>query len=331
MGTMEPEERSGSARLEETILHGEAVYDADQVSAQTGIPLDFAKRLWRALGFPERNTEIAFNDADVEALRSVALGVDVGTIDADLAVTLTRALGSTMARLADWQVATLMSRLEEFERTDPAGESSRWDAALQLVQRLNPPFELLLVYAWRRHLAAAASRIEALAANEADLQTVELSVGFADIVAYTELSNELGAIRTGELVELFESRCHDVVASADGRLIKSIGDSVLFVNSDPVRAIETAEGIISVIGRDARMPDVRVGVASGAVVMRLGDVFGAPVNLAARLTTVARRNRLIIDDATAAKLPDELFETRRLTERAVRGFGLVEPVVVRRR
>jgi hypothetical protein len=63
VGTMEPEERSGSARLEETILHGEAVYDADQVSAQTGIPLDFAKRLWRALGFPERNTEIAFNDA----------------------------------------------------------------------------------------------------------------------------------------------------------------------------------------------------------------------------------------------------------------------------
>ena len=60
------------------------------------------------------------------------------------------------------------------------------------------------------------------------------------------------------------------------------------------------------------MPDVRLGLASGSVVMRLGDVFGPPVNLAARLTAVARRNRIIIDAATAELLPDDEFETRRL-------------------
>ena len=60
------------------------------------------------------------------------------------------------------------------------------------------------------------------------------------------------------------------------------------------------------------MPDVRLGLASGAVVMRLGDVFGPPVNLAARLTAVARRNRVIIDAATAELLPADQFETRRL-------------------
>ena len=87
-------------------------------------------------------------------------------------------------------------------------------------------------------------------------------------------------------------------------MIKSIGDSVLFVNDDPIRAYDTAEGIINVIGRDTRMPDVRVGLASGSVVMRLGDVFGPPVNMAARLTAVARRNRVIIDAATAELLPD---------------------------
>ena len=78
------------------------------------------------------------------------------------------------------------------------------------------------------------------------------------------------------------------------------------------------------------MPDVRVGLASGAVVMRLGDVFGPPVNMAARLTGVARRNRVIIDEATAALLPPDQFETRRLPARPVRGFGLVEPIAVRR-
>ena len=85
------------------------------------------------------------------------------------------------------------------------------------------------------------------------------------------------------------------------------------------------------IGRDPRMPDVRVGLASGAVVPRLGDIFGPPVNLASRLTAVARRNRLIIDQTTADLLPEEEFESRRLPARPVRGFGLVEPVAVRRR
>ena len=104
----------------------------------------------------------------------------------------------------------------------------------------------------------------------------------------------------------------------------------LDVNDDPIRAYDTAEGIINVVGRDPRMPDVRVGLASGSVVMRLGDVFGPPVNLASRLTAVARRNRIIIDQHTADLLPTDQFETRRLPARPVRGFGLVEPVAVRR-
>jgi adenylate cyclase len=131
-------------------------------------------------------------------------------------------------------------------------------------------------------------------------------------------------------VEIFESRCADVVAGQNGRVIKSIGDAVLFVNEDPIRAYDTAEGIIAVIGRDPRMPDVRVGLSTGSVVMRLGDVFGAPVNMAARLTAVARRNRVIVDQDTAQRLPEDQFEARALPARPVRGFGLVEPVAVRR-
>ena len=147
---------------------------------------------------------------------------------------------------------------------------------------------------------------------------------------FTALSNELSEQRIGDLVELFEARCADVVAVQGGRVIKSIGDSVLFVHADPIAAYEIAEGIITVIGRDSRMPDVRVGLASGLVVLRLGDVFGPPVNMAARLTGVARRNRVIVDAATAELLPADQFETRRLPGRPVRGFGIVEPVAVRR-
>lgn len=316
-------------RLERAILGEDLVFNAQEVSEASGVTIEEARRLWRALGFPEHGAETAFTRADAEAVSTLVEVVSSGLIDFDLAVNLTRAVGQTMARLADWEVASLVQRVEELEAGDQA-TGSRVGSAMRIVEGFNEPFEQLMLYAWRRHLAAAVARVEALGANEEDLHTTQITVGFADIVNYTALSNQMSEARIGDLVELFESRCADVVAAQRGRVIKSIGDAVLFVNDDPIRAYDTAEGIINVIGRDSRMPDVRVGLASGSVVMRLGDVFGPPVNMAARLTAVARRNRIIIDAATAALLPGDQFETRRLPARPVRGFGIVEPVAVRR-
>lgn len=306
------------------------VLTSPELAEHAGVSLEQARRLWRALGFPEHPAdEAAFMGADSEAVGVLLEVVRSGLIDFDLAVNLTRAVGQTMARLADWEVSALVQHVEEMD-ADEAGPGARVDLALQVVEDFSKPFESMLIYAWRRPLAAAAARIEALGATDEDLHTTTLTVGFADIVGFTALSNTLTEERIGDLVELFEVRCADVVATQRGRVIKSIGDSVLFVNDDPIRAYDTAEGIINVIGRDPRMPDIRLGLASGSVVMRLGDVFGPPVNMAARLTAVARRNRIIIDAATAAVLPEDQFETRRLPARPVRGFGLVEPVAVRR-
>ena len=319
----------GRERLDRAILGAERIFTARQVAEETGVSREDLRRLWRALGFPEHPEAVAYTRADADAVSTVNGVVESGMIDLDLAVNLTRALGQTMARLADWQVATLVGRVEELESGDRA-TGSRMDTAMRMVEQVNRPFEELLVYAWRRHLAAAAARMEALGANEEDLHTTQVTVGFADIVGFTQLSNEVDEQRIGDLVEIFESRCSDVISSKRGRVIKSIGDSVLFVNEDPVQALETAEGIVTVVGRDSRMPDVRLGLATGSVVTRMGDVFGPPVNLAARLTSVARRNRVIIDDRTAGLLPEDQFETRALPPRPVRGFGLVEPVSVRR-
>ncbi len=290
---------------------------------------EIALRIHRACHEMGIKTVAVHSTADADAMRLLAGVMEAGLLDMDLAVNLTRALGQTMARLADWEISSLTQRVEEM--TAEGSGRTRIDTAVALVEQFSRPFEELLIYAWRRHLAAAAGRIEALAdQDDEDLHVTDLTVGFADIVGFTALSNTLTEDRIGDLVELFEMRCADVVASQRGRVIKSIGDSVLFVNDDTVRAYDTAEGIIQVIGRDPRMPDVRVGLASGSVVMRLGDVFGPPVNMAARLTNVARRNRIIIDSGTAARLPADQFETRRMAARPVRGFGIVEPVAVRR-
>ncbi len=311
-----------------TFLGEEPQLTAAEVADQAGIPLAQARRLWRTLGFPERGDARAYTKADVAALRLVVDLLGEGIIDLDVALNVARGVGLSMARLADWEVGELVHHVDEaFAEQGGAedGDSTAW-----VMDRFGARFEDLLVYAWRRHLAAAVDRMQSVRAIDADPHTTDLSVGFADIVGFTALSNEVSRERIGELVEVFESRCGDVIAREQGRLIKSMGDAVLFVNDDPMAAFSTAEGIINVIGRDPRMPDVRVGLASGGVVLRLGDVFGPPVNLAARLTQVARRNRIIVDHATADLLPADQIESRPLPPRPVRGFGVVEPVAVRR-
>ena len=261
----QPADRPTAEDLELAILGEDPVFSAQDVAAETGVTLDEARRLWRALGFPDRGAEIAFTASDAEAVSILVRQVESGLIDFDLAVTLTRAVGQTMAKLADWEVATLVHRVQEIEAGEHA-TGSRATAGLRLIEHMSEPFERLLVYVWRRHLAAAVARVESLGgdlgSDDADLRTVRMTVGFADIVGFTELSNELTQTRIGDLVETFESRCADVVAGQRGRIIKTLGDAVLFVNDDPIRAYDTAEGIITVVGRDARMPDVRVGLAS---------------------------------------------------------------------
>ena len=88
-----------------------------------------------------------------------------GSIDFDTAIRLTRAVGQTMAKLADWQVATLSTPVEQLESGEEA-TGSRIGSALRLADEVGQPFEQLLIYAWRRHLAAAVGRVEALGANQ---------------------------------------------------------------------------------------------------------------------------------------------------------------------
>ncbi len=325
----EPEQpRYTREELEKVILGEVPGLTSDEVAAAAGVTVEQARRLWRALGFPDAGEEAAFTAADLNALSTLVGAVEAGAIDFDTAVRLTRAVGQTMARLADWQVATLSARVEHLEAGEEA-TGSRIGSALRLADQVGVPFETLLIYSWRRHLAAAVGRVEALGAAEEDLHTYDVTVGFADLVSFTALSNEMNEDRLADMVEIFEARCADVVAGRRGRVIKTLGDSVLFVSEDPVRAMEIALSIIDVIGNDGRLPDVRLGLATGSVIMRLGDVFGPPVNMAARLTAVARRNRVITDQATAVLLPPDRFDTRTLPARPVRGFGIIEPVAVR--
>lgn len=312
--------------LAAAILGGDPHLTSVDISDRAGVDGEQTRRLWRALGFPYvDDTNAAFVDADLEAVRLVRGAVDSGLIGFDTIVRLTRALGSTMSRLADWQVSIL---LEELAGGSDVSEATVQTAA-EIADRVGPSFEHLLVYSWRRHLAAAVVRAEPELSDEAD-ENAHATVGFADLVSFTQLSNGLDDKRLAELVERFESDCTDLITAGGGRPVKTLGDAVLFMVEEAPAAVEIGLRIVEQIGRSKDVPDLRVGLATGSVLTRLGDVFGPPVNLAARLTTVARRNRVIVDHATATLLGDD-YETRILPARPMHGFGSVEPITVRRR
>jgi len=309
-------------------------YTARELADATGLSEEATRRFFRALGFPDAGNEVRYTQGDLDILVTLTRTIEKSDVDLATAVRLARAVGQNVARMSDWQVAAMASRAEQVEGRAGAGSSgderTKRDETRRIAEDLSDALQQVLVHSWRRHLDAALSRVDEDVDSDELAQATKISVGFADLVAFSALSNSLDTNRLGELVEIFEARCADVVAAHEGRMIKTLGDSVLFVAEEADRAMDIACSLIDVIGSDPRLPDVSIGIATGLVVTRLGDVFGPPVNLSARLTALARRNRVLVDEATVAALTPGGYETRRLTARPVRGFGLLEPVAIRR-
>jgi adenylate cyclase len=315
-----------------------------QVSAGAEVSLLSARKFWHALGFPNVGDEdMVFTDADLQALRSVVGMVREGLFDESSALSMIRALGRTTDRLAGWQTQLMAEALGDAPAVDawtgsvgeggaspdtsravPDPETAR-AAALKLteiVDRLEP----LLVYAWRRHLTAAISRMVADAEPAKDRTGVVRSVGFADLVSFTALVRRLSERQLAQVVQRFEALASDVVTAHGGRVVKTVGDEVLFVTLGTAPAGAIALDLVQAMGDDDFLPDVRVGMAFGPVVSRLGDVFGTTVNRASRLTGVARPGTVLVDDALAASLASlSGFEMTPLRRRTLRGIGPVTP------
>lgn len=312
--------------IEQRLLGWPRRYRRNEIAAEAGLTVEHARRLWRAVGFPDVGDEaVAFTDGDLGALRDLQRLVDGGVLDDDLAVSVTRAFGHNAARLVEWLYDALVEHLVDQGCTV---EQAHRTAVQQAAEHLDD-LERLLVFVWRRQLAAVSAR--ALAAADRETTTGELSVGFADLVSYTRLSQKLEERELAGLVERFQRRSADVIAAAHGRLVKTVGDEVLFVADSPVDAATIGLELAEAMAEDPVLPDVRVGVATGTVLTRLGDVFGATVNLASRLTALAAPGTVLVDRSTADALDGvEGFALDAERTRAVRGLGLVRPGVVRR-
>jgi adenylate cyclase len=309
------------------LLGGPRRWRRREVARAVGVSLLSARKLWRALGFPNvTDADVAFTDADAEALGRVAGLVREGFIDEPTAIALARALGQTTDRLVSWHTEALMEYLAATEgQADP-------EIAVRHLEDLLPQMEQLLVYSWRRQLAAVVARIAQASDGAADtVSSGVLTVGFADLVSYTRLSQQLQQRELGILVQRFEGLASDVVTAGNGRVIKTVGDEVLFTAADPVSGAVIALSLSEAMAADKIVPDVRVGLAHGTVLRSLGDVYGPTVNLASRLTSLAEPGTVVTDPTTAAALsrnPDLVLVPQ--GARQVRGIGQLQPLLVAR-
>jgi adenylate cyclase len=318
---VEPTQHRASADLERELLGGERRWTRQQVSERSGVPYEHANALWRALGFADVGEDVvAFTDRDVWALQTVdRLGAE-GWLDEAAQIAMTRALGQSLARLAEWQLAATGSMIDA-----DATEVQALERATELV----PVVEDLIGYVWRRHLAAVSGRL--LAASSEDLAATAMTVGFADLVGFTSLTREIDESGLAALVESFESQASDVIAEAGGRVVKTVGDEVMFVADDPGAGADIGLRLSEEVGGKADLPELRVGLACGPVVSRMGDVYGEPANVAARLTTLARPGSVLVDRHLADALADDdRWRLRRVAPRPVRGYSMLAPYRLRR-
>ena len=314
-----------SEQLELALLGGPRRLRRREVARRVGVSLLSARKLWRALGFANVTDEdVAFTDADADALQRAVGLVRAGLVDEPTAIALARALGQTTERLVSWQVEAVAEHLSRRPGADNV------DVAVHHLGALAEELESLLVYSWRRQLAAAVTRL----AGEAGLDgtaSSELTVGFADLVSYTRLSRRLSQGDLIHLVQRFEAMASDVVAAGGGKIVKTVGDEALFTAADPMAGAIIALSLSEQMAVDTVLPDVRVGIAHGPVLHSLGDVFGSTVNLASRLTALAQPGTVMTDPATATRLAEDdhlvLVPQRR---RQVRGFGALQPLLVAR-
>lgn len=309
--------------LETALLGAPVELTRDEVADAAGVPELVARGFWTAMGFAEVPPDVrAFTRLDVEALRHAVDLRDSGVIPADTLLVLARSMGQHLARMAEAQVDVfrdLSTGMTVPETAMAAGES-----AAEVLPRL----EQILVLVWRRQFAAATAR--AFVAATEDGQPLRC-VAFVDLVDFTRSTRLWDASTLERLLERFESETALRVTELGGQVVKTLGDAVMFTTDEPSAAVEVALRTVEAHAADDELPDVRAGAAFGTVLMRVGDVFGQPVNLASRLTDEARPRALLVDERMAQVLADDrAYEVKRLRRRSVRGYRSLTPYLLRR-
>jgi adenylate cyclase len=296
-----------------------------EVAAKAGVDYETARRLRRAMGLPEvDDDEVEFDDLDVEALQVMKRLHDWGVPLDDL-IDVARVYGQAFMRIADAE--TRIFREQFVQPLVGEGKGVR-EIEDQLAPTVEAALELLgssTDYVHRRHLAMALQQVTAESSGSG---TELLTVGFADLVDFSKIADNLQGSGLSEMIERFEELSIGICLDHNVRLVKMIGDATMFVSPDPDNAVATATAIVEEVRGDEVLADARAGLDRGEVVPLGGDYFGRPTNVAARVTAFARPGTTVVSKEVLESLSGEP-DVGRIGSHRLKGVGRVSMFKIR--
>jgi len=323
--------------VENLVLPEPADHDLATVVEATGLSAELITRVWRSLGFVEpRPGDRIFTDVDIDLLRTIGGLLQMGVIDDELVLQMSRVLGSSLARIAaalvdaiepsdeavDGRAEGLLPQTLRDEGADAGGFA-------QVAPVLFPTLLEVMGFVWRRHVQAVARA--RITREHSGSDPDHMVVGFADLVGFTALSQQIGTHELAAVVERFETIAYDTVTEAGGRVVKMIGDEVMFAVGHERAAAEIALRLSETYRDDDELSDVRVGLASGPVLQREADLYGPVVNTASRIVGIAFPGTVVCAAPVREALAGDVdYSWKSIGSRNLKDIGRAQLYVLRR-
>jgi adenylate cyclase len=320
-----PEQVLNAPNLGEMILELElrplGQETAGEVVTEVGVGWEEAWPFLRAIGIPVDPNE-RLTEGEAGAIRLI-IGGAREVLGDEATLQLARVMGNVVGRLAETLVAAFRLRVELPRRDAGIRDVDIVHGYTEIALNLFPPFTRSLDALLRRQVLAVAAKMWSTD-DERSAVTVPRTVGFIDLVGYTERTATMSVRELTTVLMDFDRCTSDVVANNGGTVIKTIGDEVLFATEDPVDACRIALELVQVSG--SVIPEVRIGMARGEMISVFGDLYGPDVNLAARLLAATDPSTAIVAESVAASTTGFRFE--RLAPLQLK--GLAEPITAYR-
>jgi adenylate cyclase len=304
------------------VIVGPERYTTRQVAELTGVEEEFLIAVRRAIGLPiPEPDEAVYTDAEIESARMILVAREAGISDEDQ-LDLMRVLGRGLSQAAESLRAMPLKLVLEPGMSELELARSYAAAAAGLYPLVNPLVSNLLALHLRH--ATQSTVVSAFERTGGQLPgSREVAVCFADLVGFTRLGEEIPPEELGRLAARLEALAADA-AEPPVKLVKTIGDAAMLASPDPEPLLGAALTLIEEADAEGEdFPQLRAGAAIGMALPRAGDWYGRPVNLASRITSIARPGSLLAERELRERAPEE-YRYSFAGERRLRGIR--EPV-----
>jgi adenylate cyclase len=270
-----------------------------QLSAQTGVPLELLMVVREAVGFAEPQPDDTVREDELSVVPLIQLELAKGFRPMVIERWL-RVYGDSLRRIAETEAAYWNSEVEMALLASGMTESEMLAAQADLGSQLTPLIEqvLLAIYHGQQEHAWSQVFVEHV---EGALEAAGLhsrldrppAMCFLDITGYTRLTEERGDEAAAELAAQLANLVRQCSQEHGGTPVKWLGDGVMFYFREPAAAVLAALDMVEAVGRHD-LPPAHVGIHAGPVIFQDGDYFGRTVNLAARIAEYARPGEVLV-------------------------------------